>query len=295
MNQFPLLVILSYLIGPTFIIISHLGSLLLVLTGLSRGAMIWIILLYWLRMLSITSIYHRLLTHKSYQAPKIILWIGCIIAASAGQMGPNWWKAHHLVHHKYVEQDNDPHSPLTPVQGIKGFLWSQGGWLLSARFFPEKLPVDAENDPVLKLIDRLHFLPLVALGGISYSIGGLEYLAAFFVSTTLLFHGVQTVNSFSHLFGKQPFITTDYSQNNTLVAFLTLGEGWHNCHHAFPASSRHGITIDGNKVVYLPDVTFRFIKLLEALKLASKLKIPNERTLLARGNTNTETPDQNIS
>jgi len=283
MNQYSLLVILSYLMGPTFIIVSHLGSLLVFLTGLSWGAMIWIIGLYLLRMLSITAIYHRLLTHKSYKAPNPVLWIGCIIAASAGQMGPNWWKAHHLSHHKYVEQNRDPHSPLTPVQGIKGFLWSQGGWLLSNHFFPEKL---TENDPLLKLIDRLHFVPLVALGGISYSIGGLEYLAAFFLSTTLLFHGVQTVNSVSHLVGKQPFLTGDNSHNNWFVAFLTLGEGWHNCHHAFPASSRHGITINANKVVYLPDITFRFIKILEAFQLASNPRIPNEKMLLARENTN---------
>lgn len=285
MNHYSQIVILSYLIGPTFIIISHLGSLLLLLTGLSWGAMIWIVLLYVTRMLSITGIYHRLLTHKSYHAPKPVLWIGCLIAASAGQMGPNWWKAHHLTHHKYVEQARDPHSPFTPVEGIKGFLWSQGGWLLSNRFFPEKLPMDAENDPVLKVIDRFHFIPLIALGGISYSIGGLEYLAAFFLSTTVLFHGVQTVNSLSHLMGKQPFQTTDNSQNNPFVAFLTLGEGWHNSHHAFPASSRHGITINANQVVYLPDITFRFIKILEVLQLASNLRIPNERTLLARSYT----------
>lgn len=280
-------VILFYLIGPILIIVSHFGSLFLLLTGLSWGAIIWMIFLYLIRMLSITSIYHRLLTHKSYQAPKPVLWIGCIIAASAGQMGPNWWKAHHLTHHKHVEQNHDPHSPLTPIQGFKGFLWSQGGWLLSNRFFPEKLPMNAENDLILKVIDRLHFIPVVALGGISYGLGGLEYLVAFFLSTTVLFHGVQTVNSFSHLMGKQPFQTSDNSQNNAFVAFLTLGEGWHNSHHAFPASSRHGITVNGNKVVYLPDMTFRFIKILEVLQLASKPRIPNETTLLARINPHT--------
>jgi stearoyl-CoA desaturase (delta-9 desaturase) len=282
MSQYSVPVILSYLIGPILVIVSHLGSLLIFLTGLSWGGIIWIIFLYLIRMLSITSIYHRLLTHQSYQALKPVLWMGCIVAASAGQMGPNWWKAHHLIHHKYVEQDCDPHSPFTPVQGIKGFLWSQGGWLLSNRFFPEKLPMDAENDPVLKVIDRLHFIPVIALGGISYSIGGLEYLAAFFFSTMLLFHGVQTVNSLSHLMGKQVFQTADNSQNNAFVAFLTLGEGWHNSHHAFPTSSRHGITINANEVVHLPDVTFRFIKILEALQLASKPKIPDKTKLLAR-------------
>lgn len=282
MRQYPSLTIVFYLIGPTLIIFSHIGSLLVLVTGLSWGALVWIVLLYVVRMLAITSIYHRLLTHKSYQAPAPVLWVGCIVAAAAGQMGPSWWKAHHVAHHQHVEQDLDPHSPYTPMQGIGGFYWSQGGWLLSPRFFPAKLPMDVENDAILRLIDRLHFIPVVALGAISYFIGGVEYLGAFFLSTTLLFHGVQTVNSLCHIVGKQPFITDDLSRNNQLVAFLTLGEGWHNLHHAFQSSSRHGITICSGKIVYLPDPTFSFIKMLELLKLASKLRMPSEINLLAR-------------
>lgn len=233
-------------------------------------------------MLATTGIYHRLLTHKAYQAHPWLLRIGCIVGASAGQMGPSWWKAHHLNHHRHPDQPLDPHSPCVPVQGIRGFLDSQGGWLFSSRFFPTQLPMDVENDPVLRMIDRFHFIPLVVLGLISYFMGGVEYLGALCLSTTLLFHGVQTVNSLSHLVGEQPFITDDYSRNNCLVAFLTLGEGWHNLHHAFQSSSRHGISIDQGKVIYLPDPTFSFIKMLEFLKLASNLKIPSETALLKR-------------
>ncbi len=268
--------------GPALIIASHLGSLLVFITGLSVGAISWIVFLYLIRMLGTTAIYHRLLTHKSYQAPTPLLWIGCIIGASAGQMGPSWWKAHHMAHHLHVEQPLDPHSPYTPFQGWKGFYWSQGGWLLAPQFFPEKLPADVESDRVLQIIDRLHFVPTIALGALSYAMGGLEYLGAFFLSTTLLFHGVQTVNSLAHLFGEQPFITDDHSRNSGLVAFLTLGEGWHNLHHAFQSSSRHGITIRNNRVVYLVDPTFIFIKMLESLKLASKLRMPTEPELLSR-------------
>lgn len=122
----------------------------------------------------------------------------------------------------------------------------------------------------------------MALGGISYGLGGLEYLGAFFLSTTLLFHGVQTVNSLSHMIGNQPFQTDDHSHNSWFVALLTLGEGWHNLHHAFQFSSRHGITIQNGQVVYLPDPTFSFIKGLEFVNLASKLKLPSEANLLER-------------
>ncbi|WP_121967686.1 acyl-CoA desaturase [Leptolyngbya sp. BC1307] len=282
MKQYSLITIIFYLMGPALIIASHLGSLLVFITGLSVGAISWIVFLYLIRMLGTTAIYHRLLTHKSYQAPTPLLWIGCIIGASAGQMGPSWWKAHHMAHHLHVEQPLDPHSPYTPFQGWKGFYWSQGGWLLAPQFFPEKLPADVESDRVLQIIDRLHFVPTIALGALSYAMGGLEYLGAFFLSTTLLFHGVQTVNSLAHLFGEQPFITDDHSRNSGLVAFLTLGEGWHNLHHAFQSSSRHGITIRNNRVVYLVDPTFIFIKMLESLKLASKLRMPTEPELLSR-------------
>lgn len=282
MNRYSPLTIVSYLLGPTLIIISHFGSLLVLVTGLSWGAVAWIVFLYLIRMLATTAIYHRLLTHKSYQAPAPLLWLGSLVGASAGQMGPSWWKAHHLSHHQHVEQALDPHSPYIPMQGLLGFYWSQGGWLLSPCFFPEKLPNDVEQDRVMQVIDRLHFLPVIALAVLSYYLGGLEYLGAFFLSTTLLFHGVQTVNSLAHLFGEQPFVTEDNSRNSALVAFLTLGEGWHNLHHAFQASSRHGITVRDRQIVYLIDPTFSFIKILEALKLASKLRIPSESVLLAR-------------
>jgi stearoyl-CoA desaturase (Delta-9 desaturase) len=282
MRPYSPLTAIFYLIGPTLILISHIGSLLVLVTGLSWGAVGWIALLYVIRMLATTSIYHRLLTHRSYQAPAPILWVGSIVAAAAGQMGPSWWKAHHITHHQQADQEFDPHSPYIPFQGIRGFYWSHAGWLFSPRFLPAKLPLDVESDGVLKVIDRLHFIPLVALGAISYFIGGVEYLGAFFLSTTLLFHGVQTVNSLSHMVGDQPFITDDHSRNSGFVAFLTLGEGWHNLHHAFPSSSRHGITIRAGQVVYLADPTFNFIKMLEFLKLASMLRLPPKKDLLAR-------------
>ncbi|MCG9891692.1 MAG: acyl-CoA desaturase [Thermosynechococcaceae cyanobacterium MS004] len=281
-TNFSTLTTVSYVLGPILIIVSHFGSLLVFSTGLSWGSTLWILLLYIVRMLATTGIYHRLLTHRSYQAPAMVLWVGSIVAAAAGQMGPSWWKAHHIAHHLHADEYLDPHSPFTPARGLQGFYWAQAGWLLSPRFFPDTLPTDVERDRVLRVIDRLHFVPMVALGVLSYWMGGLEYLGAFFLSTTLLFHGVQTVNSLSHLVGDQPFMTDDHSRNHWFVAFLTLGEGWHNLHHAFQASSRHGITLRAGQVVYLPDPTFFFIRILESLKLASRLRVPTEADLLAR-------------
>lgn len=282
MKPYSPLTVVSYIIGPILIVVSHFGALLILFTGLSWGALGWAIWLYVIRMFATTGIYHRLLTHRSYQAPKPVLWIGSIIATSAGQMGPSWWKAHHTAHHQWSDQEHDLHSPYQPFKGIKGFWWAQAGWLYSSKFLPAKLPTDIESDVVLRTVDRLHFVPTLALGAISYALGGIAYLAAFFLSTVVLFHGVATVNSLTHLVGEQPFRTDDQSRNNGFVAFLTCGEGWHNLHHAFQSSARHGITLREGHVVYLPDPTFWLIKLLELFGLASKIRVPSEMELIDR-------------
>lgn len=281
MRDYPRLLALSYSLGPIQVIVIHLGALLPFLTGLSWMSFLWVFALYAVRMISITAIYHRLIIHKAYQTPAIVKWFGSFIACSAGQMGPNWWKGHHIQgHHNYSDQAGDSHSPHAPFKGFKGFLWAQGGWLLLKNSFPPSLPADVEADPVLKTIDRLHFIPLILLGLVSFWIGGLEFLGAFFLSTTLLFHGVATVNSLAHLFGNQPFVTTDYSRNNWLVAILTFGEGWHNMHHAFQWSARHGFSHRDGKIMRLPDPTYWFILLLERLHLASHVRLPSEAELL---------------
>ena len=203
-----------YGLGPVFILLSHLGSLLLFRTGIGAGALLWVAALYLVRMLATTAIYHRLVTHGSYRASRPVWWIGCLVAASAGQMGPSWWKAHHLAHHRHVDTPQDPHSPISPKAGWPGFWHAQAGWLLAPGFYPSELPADVEADPVLRAIDRFHFLPLIGLGWLSWGLGGLPWLAAFCLSTTLLFHGVATVNSLAHLHGTRPFRTSDASFNH---------------------------------------------------------------------------------
>ena len=271
-----------YSFGPVLIIASHLGCLLLFWTGLGIGAALWALALYLVRMLATTAIYHRLITHTSYRAPRPVAWIGAAVAASAGQMGPSWWKAHHLAHHRHVDTAADPHTPLAPSAGWRGLWRSQAGWLLSSNFFPATLPADVEADPVLRLIDRLHFVPMLGLAGLSWQLGGLPWLAAFCLSSTLLFHGVASVNSLAHLLGDQPFATGDASRNNLFVALITLGEGWHNLHHAFQTSVRQGITLDDGRPRLLVDPTYRFIRLLERLGWAWDLRVPTDRALLGR-------------
>ena len=268
-----------------FIGLSHLGCGLLVVTGLGPGAALWALLLYGARMLAITAFMHRLIAHRSFQAPRLVIWLGALLATSAGQMGPSWWVAHHRQHHRHVDTPADPHTPLQPQVGWRGLWRAQIGWLLTEDFHPVHLPQDIESDPVLRLIDRAQIVPPLALGWLSWQWGGLPWLAAFCLSTTLLFHAVASVNSLAHLAGEQPFATADASRNNRFVAWLTLGEGWHNLHHAFQASARQGFTVRQGQVLLLPDPTYRFIRLLAIVGLARDLRIPSTPLLLARART----------
>ena len=129
MKKYPRILALLYIVGPVLVIFTHVGSLIPLFTGLSLSAIIWAVFLYMMRMMGITAIYHRLIIRKSYQAPAIVKWVGSIIASSAGQMGPNWWKGHHIYgHHNNSDQPNDSHSPHTPYTGFKGFIWAQFGF-----------------------------------------------------------------------------------------------------------------------------------------------------------------------
>lgn len=270
-RNYSLLTFFSYCSGPFWIIACHVGVGLSWFTGLGLGAWLWVIFLYLIRMLATTAVYHRLLTHKAYNTSPLFKRLGSLVAASAGQMGPSWWKAHHEEHHRFTDSENDPHSSRV------GFWWSHYQWLLyPGKSTPLHLPSDIEQDVVMRLIDRFHFVPLIGLGILSYGIGGLEYLSAYFVSTTLLFHGVALVNSVCHKFGSQPFKTDDCSRNNWIAAVLTLGEGWHNFHHAFPWSARQGFTISNGELRYVTDVTFWFIRGLEFLGVASRVRLPSE-------------------
>ena len=140
---------------------------------------------------------------------------------------------------------------------------------------------------MLLRLDRLHFVPLLALAALSYLVGGWMYVAAFALSTTALFHGVATVNSLAHVWGDQPFRTDDHSRNNAFVALITLGEGWHNLHHAFPFAARQGYTVRDGELQLRPDPTYRFIQLLQQFGLADQLRQPSDASLLQRAHAST--------
>jgi len=186
--------------------------------------------------------WHRLLTHRSFKAPKWLEYTLTILGTMSIQDSPDKWVATHRIHHAFVETDKDPHSTRP------GFWWAQIGWIVwgtaqdhdSAtlkRYVPDLL-----KDKGQVLISRYYYLPIIISAAILFAIGGWTMVVWGVASRVVLgWHTTWFVNSLSHIYGKRPHQTDDDSTNNWFVAILTFGEGWHNNHHAFPTSARHGL------------------------------------------------------
>lgn len=232
------------------------------------------LVLYVLTAGGITAGYHRLLTHQSYSAPRWLAYLIVTCGALSAQAGPAVWVAIHRHHHAHSDQEDDPHD------AGKGFWWSHVGWML--RLTPRRLDDnftrvrarDVLADPYYAFLDRFFFpLSLVLLLGL-FKVGGWPWLVwAGFVRIAAVFHATWLVNSAAHRYGYRSFATGDLSTNCWWVALLTLGEGWHNNHHAFPRSARHGLKW------YEIDLTWVFLNTLERFGFIRKVHVPTERQL----------------
>ena len=241
---------LSLLVSLPFISV-HIGALFALTISPSPFALFMVSLMYFIRMFGITAGFHRFFSHKTFKTSRAFQFILAYLATSSAQMGPIWWASHHRHHHKYTDEIEDPHTPT-----LKGFFWAHVGWIMSPSNVPtkEEYVGDLKRFPELKFLDKYHYLApfsmavslfalgeYMALNHAQYGTNGIELLMwGFFVSTVILYHATFTVNSVCHVFGYRTYDTKDGSVNNWLVAILTLGEGWHNNHHAFPNSERQG-------------------------------------------------------
>jgi stearoyl-CoA desaturase (delta-9 desaturase) len=193
---------------------------------------------YVVRMFGITAGFHRLLSHRSFMTSRVFQFLLVLVGATSIQNGPLWWAAHHRRHHKHSDTPEDIHSAAQ-----RGFFWSHMGWIFVRRFKTADLGLvkDLARLPELRWLDRHCLAPGLALAVGLYAVGGLwALLWGFFVSTTLLWHGIFAVNSLAHKIGRRRYPTTDHSRNSFLIAFFTLGEGWHNNHHHYQRSERQG-------------------------------------------------------
>jgi stearoyl-CoA desaturase (delta-9 desaturase) len=207
--------------------------------------------------LGINIAYHRLLTHRSFRCPRWVERFLVVIGLCCLEDAPGSWVATHRLHHNESDKKPDPHSPLV------SFLWSHVGWLLvenrdiRCMSAYDRFARDVLRDPFYMRLQRsllpiwiylahalVYFLSGLIIGrGLAGTwSAGLQLALSFLVwgvilRTVCVWHISWTVNSLSHLFGYRTFETRENSRNNWLVALLTSGEGWHNNHHADPASA----------------------------------------------------------
>jgi stearoyl-CoA desaturase (Delta-9 desaturase) len=194
--------------------------------------------LYVARIFGITAGYHRYFSHRSFRTSRAFQLALAVLGATSTQKGPLWWAAHHRDHHRFSDGPGDIHSPLE-----RGFWWSHVGWILSTRYDATRLErvKDLARFPELRWLDRWHIVPPIALVAILFLAGGWPaMLWGYFVSTVFTWHGTFLINSLAHVLGRSRYETGDASRNNLVLAILTLGEGWHNNHHFYPASARQG-------------------------------------------------------
>lgn len=202
--------------------------------------------------------FHRLFTHRAFKtsAPMRLLWG---VLGSMALEGPVIeWVAYHRRHHRFSDVEGDPHSPHVGhgdgIGGaIRGLFYAHVGWVLfsdeSAE--EERYAPDLMNDPVVRFVDRTFILWAVAGLALPFGLGvaltgsiyggllGLLWGGA--VRIFFLHHITFCINSLCHFFGTRNFVTADESRNIAWLAPFTFGEAWHNNHHAFPTSARHGL------------------------------------------------------
>jgi stearoyl-CoA desaturase (Delta-9 desaturase) len=229
--------------------------------------------------LGVTVGFHRLFTHRSFKAKPSVRFVLAALGSAAIEGPVISWVADHRKHHAFSDQPGDPHSPHVEhghgVMGaLKGLLHAHVGWLFihthrgrKTRYAPDLL-----NDPVVKRVNDT-FLLWAVLGflvpfGLGVLFGGrladgfTGMLWGGLVRMLVLHHATYSINSLCHFFGRRDFTTGDESRNLAWLVPFTLGEAWHNGHHAFPTSARHGLKR------WQPDPSAWVIGTLEKLGLA---------------------------
>jgi fatty-acid desaturase len=225
----------------------HAGALVAPLYFSWQGMTCCIALVIMTAYLGVGLGFHRLLSHRSFETSNAFKYLLALFGTLALQTGPVSWVAHHRLHHKKTDQDDDPHTPRYSL------LWAHLGWTVFV--FPEREGVkhrmarDIAKDRVLMFLDRYNwviggwcFLLLFMVG---YGLDGVEQglsllLWAGCLRMVYAWHSTFIVNSICHMHGYRTYPTSDGSRNSWLGALLAHGEGWHNNHHAFPRSAGHG-------------------------------------------------------
>jgi stearoyl-CoA desaturase (delta-9 desaturase) len=254
----------------------HIGALAAFLPGSFHwsGPVVAAVLLYLTSGLGIALCYHRTLTHRGLRMRKPLEYAFAILGSLALQGDPIHWVATHRKHHAHSDAEGDPHGRNV------GIRWAHVRWLTEindavpehgevARYAP-----DLQAQKFYRLLQPLHLPMQIALGILLFALGGWTWVIwGIFVRLVISYHATWLVNSAAHSLGYRTYLTADRSTNCWWVALISWGEGWHNNHHAFPYSARHGLRW------FEIDPTWWNVKLLALLTLADSVRIPSAKAL----------------
>jgi sn-1 stearoyl-lipid 9-desaturase len=263
----------NWLIGSVLLAI-HAGALLALIPAFFSWSALAVaaVITYLTGGFGITLCYHRALTHRALRMVRPLEYASAILGALAFQGDPISWVATHRVHHAHADHPRDPHSIR------RGFSWAHLTWIFRKN---ENIPSEQEqkrytpdlwSDPFYRAMRYLYIPLQVGLAGLLLALGGWSWVVwGIFVRLVFTYHATWLVNSAAHAFGYRTYRTPDRSTNSWWVALMSWGEGWHNNHHAFPFSARHGLRW------FEIDVTWWTIKLMAAMRLVDKVRVPTRQ------------------
>jgi sn-1 stearoyl-lipid 9-desaturase len=265
------------LVTGTILVLIHLGAVAAFWPGLFHwsSVIVMAVLIYGTGGIGVALGFHRALTHRSYRLWKPLEYLTTICGCLALQGSPIDWVATHRKHHAFTDKAGDPHDANA------GFNWSHFLWMVMPN--PSMLSTEERSryaadliaDPFYRFLDRYYLGLTLVLAAVLFAFGGWSFVVwGIFARLVLVYQFTWLVNSAAHTVGYRTFRTDDRSTNCWWVAILGWGEGWHNNHHAFPFSARHGLRW------YEFDITWLTVKLLAAVKLATDLKIPTKAMIL---------------
>ena len=250
-------------------------------------------IMYVLTGLGITVGFHRLLTHRSFRTRPWLRGLLAVLGSAAIEGPVISWVADHRKHHAFADEEGDPHSPHGHGHGVRGTLrglvHAHVGWIFrhDQRGAHTRYAPDLLADPVVAWVHRTFLVwaigGLVAAFGLGWLIGGslasglTGLLWGGAVRMFLLHHVTYSINSICHVFGRRPYSVDDRSGNVAWLALLSLGESWHNNHHAFPTSADHGLR------PWQLDCSALVIRALERAGLAWDVRRPAAGRLDVRG------------
>jgi len=252
-------------------ILAHLACFGALWSGVTATSVWLAIGLYWLRMFAVTGGYHRYFSHRTYKTSRIGQFLLAALAQSTAQKSVFWWASKHRHHHRYADTEHDVHSPVQT-----SFAYSHVGWIFSRdhHVFDDSTIADLTKFPELRWLHRFELAPAILLAGLCFLIDGWAGLfVGFFWSTVAVYHATFCINSLAHVHGDKDYVTGDESRNNWWLAIITMGEGWHNNHHAYQYSVRQGFRW------WQIDPTYYIILGLSKLRLVWDLKQPPQAVI----------------